>query len=485
MPQATTPTPTPSTARPLPPLLVALWRLLAAHRSATRQQRVFDRLRAVVLGWLLTAARARHTLSQSLLSLGLVDTDPSAFYRLARAGRVDVAALERCFFRQTLAAFPATAPYPVVLDGVQFPRASQRMPGTAWLPCPRTPPWKRGPHRAQCFVHLAALLPGVARLRRALPLRLLPAFGAKAVPGAAPAQTEAQAGLAQVCWVRRELDAADRTEQWVLGVGDAHYETVGIWRDLPEQTILVARTAKNRALWALPPAGAHKNRKYGEQALHPQEWLRVRTGWTTIRLDVRGHRVRLVYRVAGPFLRRGAANRPLFLLVIRGARWQGGRRTRREPSFLLVNATKDAAGQWVLPLPAAELLAWAWQRWEIEVTHRGMKHDAGVGQVQSWSAAHTVQAVQLQAWAYAVWLLAGHRAWGEGQSPGPVRSRWWDGGRRWSVATLLRGYVAAFVRSALPLPGRAARQGWWEEIEAWLHEVDAQLAAQGEEERAA
>src|SRR5579875_2870572 len=113
MPQATTPTPTPSTARPLPPLLVALWRLLAAHRSATRQQRVFDRLRAVVLGWLLTAARARHTLSQSLLSLGLVDTDPSAFYRLARAGRVDVAALERCFFRQTLAAFPATAPYPV------------------------------------------------------------------------------------------------------------------------------------------------------------------------------------------------------------------------------------------------------------------------------------------------------------------------------------------------------------------------------------
>jgi hypothetical protein len=53
------------------------------------------------------------------------------------------------------------------------------------------------------------------------------------------------------------------------------------------------------------------------------------------------------------------------------------------------------------------------------------------------------------------------------------------------VATLRRGYLTALVRRALPLPGRAARHGWWEEVAAWLHEVDAQLAAQGEEEQAA
>ena len=484
MSHATTATSTPSTTRPLPALLVALWRLLAAHRPATSQQRVFDRLRAVVLGWLLTASRARHTVAQSLLSLGLVDTDPSAFYRLARAGRVQVATLLTCFLRQTVADIPAEGPYPVVLDGVQFPRTSQTMPGTAWLPCPRTPPWKRGPHRAQFFVHLAALLPGGEGSRRAVPLRLLPAFAPKAVPGAAAPQTEAQAGLAQLRWVRTELDAAERHDQDVLAVGDAHFETVGLWRDLPERTVLVARTAKNRALWELPPAGAHKNRRYGEPAPHPRDWLHVRTGWTRTRLAVRGQTIRLVYRVEGPFLRRGAATRPLFLLVVRGASWADGHhRRRRTPTVLLVTAVRDAQGQWVLPLPAEEVLVWAFQRWEVEVTHRGMKQDAGVGQVQSWSAAHTVQAVQLQAWAYAVWLLAGHRAWGEGPSPMAVRSRWWGGGRRWSVATVLRGYLSALVRSALP--GRAARHGWWEEVEAWLHAVDAQLAAQGEAERAA
>jgi hypothetical protein len=61
----------------LPPLLGALWRLLAAHRRAVRQARCFDRLRVLVLGQL--RAVARHTITQVLLALGLVDADPSAF----------------------------------------------------------------------------------------------------------------------------------------------------------------------------------------------------------------------------------------------------------------------------------------------------------------------------------------------------------------------------------------------------------------------
>ena len=470
-----------STARALPALLVALWPLLAAHRSATSQQRVFDRLRALVLGWLWTAGAARHTVTQSLLTLGLVDTDPSAFYRLCRRTRVSLRRLHRCFLRQTLLLLPATGPYAVVLDGVQLPRTSRTMPGSGWLLCPRTPPWKRGLHRAQFFVHLAALLPGAAGFRRALPLRLLPAFGAKAVAGAAPAQTEAAAGLAHLTWVRSELDAAGRQQQQVLAVADAHYDTVAFWRGLPDRVVLVVRTAKNRALCCLAAPGSHKNRKYGAPAPHPADWLGVRTGWTRVTLAVRGQTLRRVYRVEGPYLRRGAAGRPLFLLVVRGARWATRRRQkRREPTFLLVNAVQDQRGRWVLPVPAVEVLTWAWQRWEVEVTHRGMKHDAGVGQVQCWSAAHTVQAVQLQVWAYGLWLLAGQLAWGAGQAPQAAggRARWWRGGPRWSVATLLRGYGTALRRSGLPLPWRVAQHGWWAEVQTWLHDLDAQVAAQ-------
>src|SRR5438034_4284418 len=83
----------------------------------------------------------------------------SAFYRLFSLFRLDYSVLTRCFVYQTLAQIPADGPYVAVVDGVHLPRSSQRSPGTSWLTCPRTPPWKPGIHRAQRFVHLAALLP--------------------------------------------------------------------------------------------------------------------------------------------------------------------------------------------------------------------------------------------------------------------------------------------------------------------------------------
>jgi hypothetical protein len=224
--------------------------LLAAHRPATRQARCFERLRALVLGHLCTAAR--HTLTQVLLALGLVDADWSAFYRLFSAPRLDYDVLTRCFVRESLAQIPAQGPYVVTLDGVQLPRSSRTMPGTAWLKNPRTPVWKPGIHRAQRFLHLAALLPRWQGYSRALPLRWVPAFPPKAVPGAATPHTEWEAGCAHVCWLRRELDAAGRAEQPLLALGDGSFDVVDLWATLPARTVLLARTARNRALFALP-----------------------------------------------------------------------------------------------------------------------------------------------------------------------------------------------------------------------------------------
>src|SRR6478609_2491860 len=132
MTQGTTPTPS---ARAFPSLLLELWLLLAAHRPAVQQTRVFDRLRGLVVGQLCTLLR--HTVSQALAALGLVDTDPGAFYRLLGRGRLDYAALTHCFLGETLAQVPASGPYVAVVDGVQIPRSSRTMPGTGWLPCPR------------------------------------------------------------------------------------------------------------------------------------------------------------------------------------------------------------------------------------------------------------------------------------------------------------------------------------------------------------
>jgi hypothetical protein len=131
----------------------------------------------------------------------------------------------------------------------------------------------------------------------------------------------------------------------------------------------------------------------------------------------------------------------------------------------------------VLPLPAEDLLAWAWQRWEVEVCHREMKSEFGVGEVQCWSAAATVRAVQLQAWAYAVCVLAGYRAWGYDRHPRLQRSVWWGGAPRWSLHTLWRGYQQALGQHPAAHPARANTRGTWAEMEAWLHQLDARGAA--------
>ena len=55
----------------------------------------------------------------------------------------------------------------------------------------------------------------------------------------------------------------------LLALGDGGFDVVDLWRALPERTTLLARTACNRALYALPPADAHRNRRYGAAGAHP------------------------------------------------------------------------------------------------------------------------------------------------------------------------------------------------------------------------
>jgi hypothetical protein len=425
------------------PLLACLQELLAAHRAAFGQGRPYRRCMALVLGSVF--AFARHTISQVLLALGVTEQDWSAWYRLFSVPRVDGEALSAELVRQTLAEIPAAGPYVVAIDGVQVPRWSVRLPGTSWLKAPRTPRWKPGIHRAQRFFHLAALLP-ITRdgYSRALPLRWVPAFPPKAVPARTPPRTEGQAAGAELTWLRGQLDAAGRAAQALLAVGDGSYDVAHLWTALPPRTTLVARCAKNRALFRLPePAPRPRRgapRKYGARAPVPPAWLHERAGWQHAVVPVRGRPIPLRYRVEGPFLVKPAPTRPLFLLVVAGVQRP---RVRRAPTFWLVAAVPTADGGWALPQPAPDLLGWAWQRWEIEVCHREIKAGFGLGEPQCWNPTATEAVTAWQAWAYAVLVLAGVRAWGLEGAPLHPPGRWWPGARRWSLGTLWRGYRQA------------------------------------------
>lgn len=418
-------------------LLKQLKELLKAHRHLFGQERVFQRVALLVVAEIVVFAR--HTVTQLLMGIGQTEGDWSSWYRLFSRKRFPYDEASGVLFGETLRHVASQELYVVGGDGTQTRRSSGKMEGAHWLHNPQSPVFKRGIHVAQRWFHGSWLTPAENGYSRAVPLRWLPAFTEKSQPRVTAPCKEWEAAVAFLVWVRQQLCTAGRTGQQVLMVADGHYDTLPLWQHLPAGVILLARSAKNRALWLLPGPQDRKNRRYGQRAPLPADYWRERKGWRPLQLQVRGKERHLQVKVAGPFLRRGASNRPLFLIIVRG---KDNRRTRRPPLPFLVNAGLDASGHWVLPVPVEQLLFWAWQRWELEVAHRELKSNFGLGNKQCWNPVAAVTSVQWSAWVYALLLLAGYRSWGLTTTP-TVPTRWWHGSGRWSLNTLWRGYRAA------------------------------------------
>lgn len=424
-----------------PELLKHLMGVLEAHQAVFKQQRIYRRVLALVLAEIMVFGR--HTVTQLLVALGLNEQDWSSWYRLFKQ-RFQAEPAARVLLAESLKHVGADEVYVVAGDGTQTPRSSGRMEGVGWLRNMRSPAFKIGIHRAQRWFNGSWLMPAQNGYSRAMPLRWLPAFTPKSKRQAHEPATEWQAAVAFLTWLRMQLSALGRGSQRLLMVADGSYDTLALWKHLPAEVILLARSAKHRVLYHLPAAttGRGRPRKYGDRAATPQQLWRSHQGWRKIKLLIRGHTRRLQYRVEGPFVRQGAADTPLFLLIVRGQTYQRhSRRKHRPPVPYLVNAVFKQ-GVWTLPLPAATLIFWAWQRWEVEVCHRELKSNFGLGHKQCWHPISAVASVQWSAWVYAVLLLAGYRTWGVCGAPS-VPTRWWRGAGRWSLNTLWRAYRAA------------------------------------------
>jgi len=452
-----------------PTLLDEFQKLVDAHRIAFRQERCYWRM--VGLAMAMVFCFGRRQVTQLLLTLGLTDTDWSAMYRLFSHKRFDVVMMARCLLRETLAHVKEDELYVIGTDGTQIARSSQKMPGSSWLKAPRSPVFKPGIHRAQRFVHGCWFTQMERGFARAIPLRMLPAFTEKAVKAAAAPCKEWEAGVTFVNWVRQELDQVRRAQR-ILWLADGSYDTVEMWRSAPERVIAAVRTAKNRALYAyLPPAERRGRRKYGERMSTPEEWMgQWRTGCHITTVLVRGVNRRLRYRIVGPVVRRGVPDVPLFLVVVSGQVYYKGkvrirRKERRAAAYLVSAQWQD--GRWVFPLAPSLLLAWLWQRWEMEVAHREMKSSLGVGEQQCWNPRSAIVSVQWSVWVYAVLVLAGYRTWQLSTGPAPV-ARWSPRPKRWSFNTLWRAYRAELWKTPDYRAVWTATTGNWPDTEAHL-----------------
>ena len=427
------------------PLLDHFCSLVAASRPASVSQRIWLRVLVVTLGNLL--ALGRHTLSQVLVAIGASHQDWTAWYRLFNRARFTGEAGRLLILRELLAGYAPAAPLAVVVDGTQLPRSSWRFPGVGATRAPRCPVWRPGVHLAQRVELVSGLVAPSARgYSRAVPISATVLRTARTRAfGSVPEQTECAAAVALLAGVRADLATMGEDDRRMLVLGDGAYSTAPVLRALPERTILLARCARNRALFALPEAGPpHRGRRrcYGPQGPTPQAQLTTGPRSHACPLVVRGRPITPRVKVTGPWLVKPVPDRPCFLLVVAGVdRGRGTTRRQRAPHFFLVTADRDASGRPVLPLPVAELLAWCWQRWEVEVMHRELKSSCGLGDQQAWSEHGAPTTLEWALWSYALLILTGVAVWGIGPPPGPDLAGWWHP-PRWSVGRLLQAVRA-------------------------------------------
>jgi hypothetical protein len=195
------------------------------------------------------------------------------------------------------------------------------MPGSGWIRGLLTAKFKPGIQRGQRFVEASWFTPMVNGYSRAIALRCLPAFTEKSVAcEETEPQTEVEAALTALTWTRQGMDGAGRQKQVLVTLNDGSYDTLQFWSELPERTVGIVRTARNRCLFALPAADAHGNRKYGDKAPAPHLWLQERKGFTRQDVVVRGKSRPMRYRVEGPFVRDELPDIPLMLIVVGGGK---------------------------------------------------------------------------------------------------------------------------------------------------------------------
>jgi hypothetical protein len=446
--------------------------LLTAYRPVVRQERTFVRLVLLAMACLLGVGR--QTLTRWLLTLGVSVHDWTAWYRLFNQTRLHLPTLHATLVDQVLAVLPTRAPVvAVVLDATQVPRTSRRFPGSGLTRAMRGLQWPRGLTMAQRFVGLSVLLPrSPDGDSRAIPLKWLLLRSAKTCPcGDAPERTESQGGRALVAWMRQQLDGAQRATQRLLVVGDGAYSTAPVLADLPAQVTVLARCARNRALFALPTyraQGRGRQPRYGARGPTPQATLHDATDWQEVSITVRGRTIPLTATVTGPWLIHGAPFQPLALLVVRGIdRGRGVSRRQREPQFFLVTLEMEQEDEWALPLPLAEVLAWAWQRWEVEVMHRELKSGFGLGQQQAFSDQGAATIIPWLVWVYALLILTGYRTWGLGSGPAPTLGRWWTA-RRWSIGQLRQALRQELWQLGEFQPVWTRSPDTWAEITTWI-----------------
>jgi hypothetical protein len=366
-------------------LIAGIRRRMVLAEGAFVQRRTLEQVTSTLLA--LLAALGGRTIAGAIVWLGLEQRDWSGRYRHFSRSPWEQTKLFQVAAHEA-AELCGDHPFiPVSLDDTALPSTSSKGGMATFGRDPLSPKFHVNLVRGLRHVHAAIIVPHYQDGRR--PMAVSTAFDLcvplkkpKAAAGPeAMAQwkkesrkhTVSAAGLTVLTRQRTWLDEQGLSAKRMLAVVDGSYTNRNVIRGLPANTHLIGRCRKDIVLFE----PSEKRRRYGPRAPTPEAMRQDETiPWCKAQCHYAGRSRQIDYKVSGPLRWRATGtDLPILIIVLRPIPYAGpgGHRSYRKPAYLI---TTDL----ITPI---ELLIQAYlDRWQIEVTHRDLKHETRLGSAQ-------------------------------------------------------------------------------------------------------
>lgn len=309
---------------------------------------------------------------------------------------------------------------PMGCDDTRIRKTGKKIETAHWGRDPLSPPFRVNLQYGLRYLHASVLVP--LHKKYGVSARALPVWFEEAPPVKKPGKkaseeekkayreekkkrnlsVQAVGMFKQMRKQADELGAVDKILAWAL---DGSFCNETTFKADLERTILIARTRKDAKLcW---PATEGRSR-YGKEKFTPEEVLKDETiAWQKAEIFHGGKWRTVFYKELNQILwQRGAGEKKLRLLVVKPTPYQKtkkGKLLYRQPAFLL---TTDRESQ------ASELLQIYFDRWQVEVAHKELKDNFGLGQAQVRVPASVARQPALVVATYSSMHLAALKAFG-------------------------------------------------------------------------
>ena len=438
-------------------MLATIVSIMLQWNKVFAQQRTTHR--AIKQSLSLVCVIGRRTIARSYL-VQQVSSDWSSQYKLHSRCRWQPQDLFDPIFKEAIQ-MCAGELLPLGTDDTRLTKTGKKILTAHWGRDPLSPPFHLNFHYGLRFLHTSVLLP--LHQNHPVSARALPVFFQQVAPIKKPGKTAnpqqkrayreaikqqnlSTASVTMMKQLRQKADVLGGQAKTLAFALDGSFCNRTVFKAELERSILIARCRKDAKLcWPLREG----RRRYSKEVFTPDQVLKdPLQPWQQTTIFHGGKMRKLYYKEVNHLLWRPAgANRRLRLIVVRPTPYRKSKKGRllyRQPAYLL---TTDLETQ------ARKLVQIYFDRWQVEVAHKEMKDNFGLGQAQVRVAQAVSRQPVLQVATYSAMQLAALKEWGPGRPEelGPLPKYQRDKSRA-SCQEMIRHLRNEVVNKAEELP---------------------------------